>query len=74
MLINVMLIKKKTCTTPKLVSSRFGSDFYPFSAVVVVVYIFRHFNHYIFTEINKNNNEEEKSSGTTRTGVSQKGL
>ena len=39
--------------------------------VVVVVYIFRHFNHYIFTKLKKNN-EEERSSGTTRTGVSQK--
>ena len=41
--------------------------------VVVVVYIFRHFNHYIFTKLKKNN-EEERSSGTTRTGVSQKDL
>ena len=42
--------------------------------VLVVVYIFRHFNHYMFTEFNKNNNEEEKSSGTTGAGVSQKDL
>ena len=41
--------------------------------VVVVVYIFRHFNHYIFTEL-KNNDEEKISSGTTGTGVSQKDL
>ena len=42
--------------------------------LVVVVYIFRHFNHYIFTEFNRNNTEEERSSGTTGTGVSQKDL
>ena len=42
--------------------------------LVVVVYIFRHFNQYIFTEFNKNNNEEEISSGTTGTGFSQKDL
>ena len=40
-------------------------------AVVVVLYIFRHFNHYIFTEFD---NEEERSSGTTGTGVRQKDL
>ena len=28
----------------------------------------------MFTEFNKNNNEEERSSGTTGTGVSQKDL
>ena len=42
--------------------------------LVEVIYIFRHFHHYIFTEFNKNNNEEERSSGTTGTGVSQKDL
>ena len=40
------------------------------SDVVVVVYIFRHFNQYIFTELNENNNEEDRSSGSTGTGVS----
>ena len=45
-----------------------------FLSIVVVVYIFRYFNQFIFTEFNKNNNEEERSSGTTGTGVSQKDL
>ena len=45
-----------------------------FQIVVVVVYIFRHFNQYKFTDFNKNNNEEERSSGTTGIGVSQKDL
>ena len=40
----------------------------------MVVYVFRHFNQYIFTGFNKNNKEEERSSGTTGTGVSQKDL
>ena len=40
--------------------------------IVVVVYIFRHFNQYLFTDFNKDNNEKERSSGTTGTGVSQK--
>ena len=44
------------------------------AVVVVVVYLFRHFNQCIFTEFNKNNNGEERSSGTTGTGVSQKDL
>ena len=42
--------------------------------VVIVVYIFQHFNQYISKEFNKNINEEERSSRTTRTGVSQKDL
>ena len=42
--------------------------------VVVVEYNFRHFNYYIFTEFNRKNIEEERSSGTTGTGVSQKDL
>ena len=38
------------------------------------IYIFRNFNQYIIYKINENNNEEEKRSGTTGLGVSQKDL
>ena len=44
------------------------------STLEVVVYIFHHFNQYIFIGFNKNNNEEERSTGTTGLGVSQKDL
>ena len=40
----------------------------------VVVSILRHFNQCIFTEFNENNNEEERSGGTTGTSISQKDL
>ena len=42
--------------------------------VAVVVYIFRIFNQYIFTKFKDKNNEEERRSGATGTGVSQKDL
>ena len=51
-----------------------SESFSKIKVVEVVVYIFRHLNYHIFTEFNKNNNEEERSSGTTRTGVSQNDL
>ena len=35
---------------------------------VVEVYIFRNFSQYVFTELNKNDNEEERRSGTIQTG------
>ena len=41
--------------------------------VVVLVYIFRNFNLYIFTKFNKKN-KEERRSGAAGTGVSQKDL
>ena len=37
----------------------------------VVVSILHHFNQCIFTEFNENNNEEERSGGTTGTSLSQ---
>ena len=40
--------------------------------VEVVVYILRTCNQYIFTELNKNNNEGKRSGGTTGAGVADK--
>ena len=40
----------------------------------MVVYIFRNFNQNIFAKFNDKNNEEERRSGATGTGVSQKDL
>ena len=40
----------------------------------MVVYIFRNFNQNIFTKFYDKNNEEERRSGVTGTGVSQKDL
>ena len=42
--------------------------------IVLVVYIFRNFNQYIFTKFNNKNNGEERRSGVKRTGISQKDL
>ena len=33
--------------------------------IVLVVYIFRNFNQYIFTKFNNKNNEDQKGSGAT---------
>ena len=41
--------------------------------ITVVVYIFRNFNQYISTKFYNKNNGEERRSGATGTGVSQKG-
>ena len=42
--------------------------------IVVVVHNFRNFNQNIFAKFNDKNNEEERRSGVTGTGVSQKDL